>query len=116
MHSMLTRGLEVSLKFIKPAGLKATVRMDGNTADVRLFTRDASGRSVAREAPAAQVAIRQVVELRLPFRDLGVRTHTPVAFIVALNRGEVELEHHPRHRPIEFEVPDREFAAVNWTA
>jgi alpha-amylase/alpha-mannosidase (GH57 family) len=116
MHSMLTRGLEVSLKFIKPAGLKATVRMDGNTADVRLFTRDASGRSVAREAPAAQVAIRQVVELRLPFRDLGVRTHTPVAFIVSLNRGEVELEHHPRHRPIEFEVPDREFAAVNWTA
>jgi hypothetical protein len=39
-----------------------------------------------------------------------------VAFLVAVNREGAEVEHHPRHGPIEVEAPDREFPARNWTA
>ena len=116
MHAVLTRGLDLSLNFLKPAGLKVTVRVDGNGADARLTERDASGRWIAREVPGVEVGVREVVELRLPFRTLNVKPRTPIAFIVALNRGASEVEHHPRHGPIELEVPDREFAALNWTA
>jgi hypothetical protein len=57
-----------------------------------------------------------VAEVRVPFRVLGVAARAPLAFIVGLNRGGYEVEHYPRHRPIEFDVPGREFAALNWTA
>ena len=56
------------------------------------------------------------MELRIPFACLGVVSGAPVAFFVALNRGTAETERLPRHRPIEFEVPDIGFAARSWTA
>jgi hypothetical protein len=52
----------------------------------------------------------------VPFPTLGVRIGDPVAFFVTLTRDTTELEQHPRHLPIELEVPDRRFAARNWTA
>ena len=52
----------------------------------------------------------------MPFSCLGVRPHEPVAFFVTLSEGTVEVEQHPRHEPIQFEVPDAGFGARNWTA
>jgi hypothetical protein len=60
--------------------------------------------------------VSKVAELRLPFNCLGLRPGTPVSFLVALNRGAAEVEHYPRLRPIEFAVPDLQFAANHWTA
>ena len=115
MQSLLGREFDLSVNFLKPAGVRVTVRMDEATPEVRLVERDADGRWVALAAPDLQVAVGQVVELQVPFQSLNVRAHAPIAFIVALNRGSAEIEHHPRHRPIEFEVPDRQFTAANWT-
>jgi hypothetical protein len=39
-----------------------------------------------------------------------------VAFIVAINLRGAEVEHHPRHRPIELQVTDERFPSRNWTA
>jgi hypothetical protein len=62
------------------------------------------------------VAVGRILELRLPFRCLDVTTDAAISFIVALNRGGTEIEHYPRHRPIEFDVPDAQFPSRNWTA
>ena len=66
--------------------------------------------------PAWQRRSARSLELRIPFACLGVRPHDTVAFLVAVTREGAEVEHHPRHGPIEVEVPDREFPARNWTA
>jgi alpha-amylase/alpha-mannosidase (GH57 family) len=117
MDTLLSgRGLDLSVNFLKPPGVKITVTMGESAPELRFVQRESSGGWVAVEAPGMQGAVRQVVELAVPFRCLGVHAHAPVAFLIALNRGGSEIEHHPRHRPIEFEVPDREFAATNWTA
>jgi alpha-amylase/alpha-mannosidase (GH57 family) len=116
MRSMLEGGLELSLNFLKPAGLKVTVHVEGKASKARVAERDATGRWVSREDPGVLTNVGQVAEIRVPFGALGVSRPAPVAFIVALNRGGSEIEHYPRHRPIELEVPDREFAALNWTA
>jgi alpha-amylase/alpha-mannosidase (GH57 family) len=115
MQAVLTGGLDLSINFLKPAGLRVSVRVDGSVAEARLSERDASGQWMGRETPGVAIAVRQVAELRLPFGALNVKARTPVAFIVALNRGSAEVEHYPRHRPIELEVPDPGFAALNWT-
>ena len=68
------------------------------------------------ECPGLAAGMRRVLELQVPFAALGLKSPDPVAFFVVLTREAAELEHHPRHLPIEFEVPDRRFAARNWTA
>jgi len=116
MQAVLGRGVDLSINFLKPSGLKIAVRVDRTSVDAALLEREAGGTWRPRPAQGLAAAVRQVAELRIPFASLGVTLHEPVAFIVALNRGAAEIEHHPRHRPIEFTVPDREFAASNWTA
>ena len=116
MRALLASGLDLSINFLKPAGVKVTVRSNQGAIDVRVLERAASGEWTPGEPAGVAAAVGQILELQVPFRRLSLDALAPVAFIVALNRGAAETEHHPRHRPIEFTVPDREFAAVNWTA
>jgi alpha-amylase/alpha-mannosidase (GH57 family) len=117
MKDVLGDGVELSVNFLKPPGTRVVVRLgpDGKPS-LTLVERSKSGRWDAHECPGIKGSVHAVVELEVPFRCLQARTHDPIAFIVALNRDGAEVEHYPRHRPIEFDVPDEHFAALNWTA
>jgi hypothetical protein len=71
-----------------------------------------------RALPESRVhaAARRVAEVRIPFEVLGVRTGSDVALFVLLTREGAEIERHPRHQAIEFQVPDERFPARAWTA
>ena len=117
MREVLGPDMELTINFLKPAGLRAlvTVGEDG-TASARLVERGKAGTWDERDCSGIQAAVRSVAEVEVPFRCLKVRTHDAVAFLVGLHRNGTEIEQYPRHRPIELDVPDRHFAAVNWTA
>jgi alpha-amylase/alpha-mannosidase (GH57 family) len=115
MSELLSGALTLSVNFLKPAGARLEILpADGGGLKATLLERRES--PVRRECDGLALAVGRVLELQLPFRCLGVQTHSPVAFIVALHRGTSDVEHYPQHRAIEFAVPDRDFAAVNWTA
>ncbi len=107
---------DLSLNFLQPAGLQLVVRREGVEVRAELRARGTSALSEPRDSDGVTVAADGILELQIPFRSLGVETHAPVAFFVALNRGGSEVERQPQHRPIELMVPDRNFAAKNWTA
>jgi alpha-amylase/alpha-mannosidase (GH57 family) len=112
---LLGTGTVLTVRFMKPVGVRLSVEVLKGTTSARLFNRP---RDEWREAdhPGLAAAAGRVLELRVPFAALGLRTPDPVAFFIVLSRGAAEVEHFPRHLPIEFEVPDRKFAARNWTA
>jgi hypothetical protein len=115
MAEVLGLGVTVTVRFMKPVGLRIVVEVQKGMATARLSTRPRDDwREVA--CPGLTAAVGRVLELRVPFAALGLRTPDPVAFFVVLVRDAAEIEHYPRHLPIEFEVPDRRFAARNWTA
>ncbi len=116
VRELLSDDQQLSLNFLTPSGVRLTVSGRGGTPQVRLLERAADGKAVARICPDIQAATGRVLELRLPFRCLGATTHNTVRFIVALSRNGLEIEHHPRQGPIEFEVPDEQFPSRNWTA
>ena len=116
MHQLLAEGLDLTVRFLKPSGYRVMVRAVPGGIETRLLVRNADGDWEPLEPPGLKAAARRVAEIQLPFAAMGVSTHGPVAFIVTLHRGATEIEHHPRHRPIEFEVPDKDFASLNWTA
>jgi hypothetical protein len=129
MHEVLAGGLTLSLNFLSPADARVLIQsVDSDRYTVQVATRAGhhagagpgagfgAGAGELRPCRGAEVAVRRLVELKLPFTCLGLRPGAPVSFLVALNRGTTEVEHYPRLRPIEFAVPDVEFAASHWTA
>ena len=117
MKDVLGQQVEMSVNFLKPSGVRVLVRMDPNgKPSVKLVERGKAGTWSGRDCTGIKGSICTVAELEIPFRCLHVRTHDPVAFIVALTRDGAEVERYPRHRPIELDVPDEHFAALNWTA
>jgi hypothetical protein len=63
-----------------------------------------------------RAAVKQVAEVQIPLKSLGLTAHARVAFIVTLYRGVHEIEHYPASNPIELTVPGAEFWASNWSA
>jgi hypothetical protein len=115
MRRQTESGTEVRVKFLKPAGLQIVLK-GPQALSAGLEERGPDGVWRPRECPGVQAAAGSIIEVRIPFACLGARTHETVAFLVAVNRDGTEVEHHPRHGPIEVEAPDREFPAKNWTA
>jgi len=117
MDVVLTGGLSLSINFLNPAGVRMLVHSTGGSDyELGIVARSAAHAAEVRGCPGSSVAIRKVAEVKLPFRCLGLGAGASVSMLVALNRGGAEVEHHPRNRPIEFAVPDREFTASHWTA
>jgi hypothetical protein len=81
-----------------------------------MIDRPRGGRDTARTCADIKVAAGRLLELQVPFECLGVAKDANVAFLVAIIRRGAEVEHHPRHRPIELQVPDEQFPSRNWTA
>jgi alpha-amylase/alpha-mannosidase (GH57 family) len=103
---LLRTGLEVSLNFVQPAGLRVDVRENADmTLETRLVERLPTGDSRTRPDAGLRAAAREVLEVQVPFAALGAGARAPVAFFVTLRRGGVDLEQHPRNRLVEFEVP-----------
>ena len=96
-------GLDLSVNFLQPAGIRVLVHVEGQR--VTAVRRDAVP-SEPRDWPGLAVAVGRVVELQIPFGCLEIGPRAAVAFLVATNREGVEVEHHPRHRPIELTTPD----------
>ena len=117
MHEVLAQGLELTIRFLKPSGLRVLIQLDAEgTPQAHVLSRSPEGVWESGRCVGALAAVGRVAEVQIPFSCLRIIAHARIAFIVALHRGSTELEHHPKHQPIELDVPDRDFVAVNWTA
>jgi hypothetical protein len=64
---------------------------------------------------ASHAAIDRVVEVDVPFGDLGVQEGERVEFFVEVWEGRVELGRYPPDRPCSFTVPGRDFESRMWS-
>jgi hypothetical protein len=115
MAGLLASGLTVSVNIYKPAGHRIMVAGGGGHLTAELRTRHTGG-WVPQPCEGLAAAAGSILEVAVPFRGLGLGTGDTLAFFVGLNGPGGELEHHPRHRPIELSVPDPQFGSVSWTA
>ena len=119
MVDLLADGYEVSLKFLRPPGVRFSIRQTVGRLTARYWDRK-EGRPpqwTERGPGGAAVAAGAVLEMGLPFGDLGVGPGGALSFFVAVYDAEsAELERHPEHRPIDVQAPDARFEARNWNA
>jgi Glycosyl hydrolase family 57 len=115
---LLAVAIEFALTFVTPAAMRLSIRQDAGRLTAALWVRPPGElRWVRRDESDATVAAGTILELALPFADLGVQPGDALAFFVAVhNEHGVEVERHPAHRPIALTAPDALFGARNWRA
>ena len=111
---MLARSVECDVNFTAPAGLRLSVRGGGGSLTAALWERGGDGTWVPRDSGGIQCAAAEVLELSIPFSDLGARVSDPVAFFVSVQETDREREWHPVSRPIAVVVPGEDFEALRW--
>ncbi len=119
MVDLLADGYEVSLKFLRPAGVRFSIRQIVGRLTARYWDRkDGLPAQWTERGPGgAAVAAGAVLEMGLPFSDLAVAPGGALSFFVAVYDAEsAELERHPEQRPIDVQAPDARFEARNWNA
>ncbi|GEJ58645.1 glycoside hydrolase family 57 protein [Anaeromyxobacter diazotrophicus] len=65
-------------------------------------------------APLGRAAFARVMELALPFAELGLAPGERVALALHVLRGGVELERLPRAGYVTLTVPDQDFERIHW--
>jgi alpha-amylase/alpha-mannosidase (GH57 family) len=112
----LAQGLSCMVSFTTPADWRLVVTGTPRGAAVEVQQR-AAGDSWARFTSAKpRVAADEILEVAVPFADLGLGRNSPFAFFVTIQNRTSELERHPAHRPVESSVPEAAFEDVNWKA
>ena len=72
------------------------------------------GRRHVPDLAIVALTVGTILELALPFVDLGIQPEGSLAFFVAVSREGQEIERHPAQRPIALTAPDALFQARNW--
>jgi alpha-amylase/alpha-mannosidase (GH57 family) len=116
MRDLLVGTLGLTFRFLKPTGIQVLLRRDGRIADVLMVRRTPKGDWDVVTCANLTSAIGRVAEVAIPLTCLNAQAHDQLAFFVTLSEGTVEREQHPRHQPIELEVPDERFGVRNWRA
>jgi alpha-amylase/alpha-mannosidase (GH57 family) len=90
-------GLSINVTFLSPSGYRV-VADPLAPGGATLMVRGAVDAWEPRRCAGLEAAAGSVLELKIP---VDVFPDGALSFVVALTRGDTELEHHPRHRPIE---------------
>lgn len=106
--------VDVHVHFLEPRPAKLVFRLD--LPDPPQFTLRLSPDGTAFEPARSFDTIRRkkVIELAVPFKELGLHTGMRVQLVVTVVRGDLELDRIPHHRPLAFTVPDQTFEGAMW--
>ncbi len=119
VEALLASGHEVSLKFMKPEGVRFSVRQENGRLAAGYWDRR-NGTPHWLHTGSASFKAATVLEVALPLVDLASSAREPLrslAFFVAIYDPDGnEIERHPGNHPIEAETPDAWYVARHWTA
>jgi hypothetical protein len=115
---LLAAGMEFSLTFVTPAAIRLSIRQDAGRLTGAFWVRQPmEPQWVTRGTGGATLAAGTVLELAVPFAELGVQPGDAVAFVVAVYDDHgVEIERHPADRTVALTAPDALFGARYWRA
>ncbi|MEK6590560.1 MAG: glycoside hydrolase family 57 protein [Nitrospinota bacterium] len=62
------------------------------------------------------LAIKNIVEIAISFKDLNLEKNDVANFFVEFKKDKLEIDRYPRHKYITFKAPDENFENVIWSA
>ncbi|MBI5025345.1 MAG: hypothetical protein HZC12_01170 [Nitrospirae bacterium] len=108
--SEIFNGMTLSFQFIKPPHLKLDI--DRGQIEAKIYKRVNSEWQFYKAIE--NVAIKDILEVTVPFSELGVKQGDEIGFSLSLLKNGDEIEKWPWRGFISLEVPGPEFEAIMW--
>ncbi len=107
---------EVHVQFLEPSAAKLIFRLalPDPPQFVLWLSPDGTAFSPARSFDT--IRRRKVIELGVPFKELGLHAGMRVHLVIKVMQGDLEIDRIPQHRPLAFTVPDQTFEGMMWKA
>jgi alpha-amylase/alpha-mannosidase (GH57 family) len=102
MRTFLAADVRIRLRFLNPAGARVVVEAG---ALLRLERREPGGDWERVPCEGLAAAVGQILEVRVPIRCFELPPGARIAFVVVVEKGGMETEHHPPHTAIELQLP-----------
>lgn len=103
-----------TIDFIHPKNYKAEVDINGlSVAMASILGKDAKGGWVIK-ADIENIAVKDVVELAIPFKNLGLKSGDEMRFFITIVGDNLPPERWPRRGYIIENIPDKDFELYNW--
>jgi len=107
---------EVHVQFIEPRPAKLIFRLDLPEPAQFTLMHSPDGTSPPSARTYDSIRRKKVIELAVPFKDLGLDPGMLVRFVVKVMQGNLELERIPHEQHVTFTVPDQTFEGAMWRA
>jgi len=107
-------GLTFHIHIIKPRAERIEIEiLQPGKISAALYEKDDEGKW-EKVHEIDRVAVKDIIEIAIPFKVIKVSANEEVQFIVAVSRGEEEIERWPKRGYLSFDVPTEEFEAIRW--
>jgi hypothetical protein len=114
-QSLISREVEFTVEFLSPRRQRITFRGGAGTIEAR-FLDGGPGGWIEKPAHGVQIVAKRIVEMKVPFADLGSREHEQVEFMLTAVRKGRETERWPAYSVVQTRTPSADEDSIHWTA
>ncbi len=107
----LSEDTKFSVTFIKPSQFKVAITIQP-AVKAELLKKSDGDWVVIKEI--ADVAVQDIFEIGVPFRDIDAKEKDEIDFFVSIIKNDEEIERHPWRGYISITVPTPDFEAMMW--
>jgi hypothetical protein len=111
IQDLFTNGFQFQFLFLPSIILSIGYKEDGSVNLTLERERDDTWIIIEHHCEAG---IGNVLEIKIPFSDLDVKSGDTVRFRVTVSQNSVVFEEHPQSGSIHFQVPGPNFEQMNW--
>jgi alpha-amylase/alpha-mannosidase (GH57 family) len=108
----LSRVQQMRLHFLEPQGFEIQISDPGKPSMQARLLRNREALPKAR----VRVAVAQIVELTVPFADLGLEPDAPIHLFVEIVAEGQSVDRAPREGALEMRVPGPDYEKIMWQA
>ncbi|MBI3753912.1 MAG: hypothetical protein HY266_07735 [Deltaproteobacteria bacterium] len=105
---------DVIINFLFPKMRKIKLSIEGGKADAKILEKDSDTGEFVEKKKIESIAAKDVVELEVQFKTLGVKTGDEMRFFITIDGGERGLERWPSKGYVAVAVPSEDFEDYNW--
>ena len=114
LHDPNIKELTFSIHFLKPYTYRMDINIDPAEGTVTATLIKMAKGQEAAATKHTTIAVRDIIELAVPFTAIEAKPRDEVNIFVTIRRGDSELEKWPYRGYISFEVPTADFEAIMW--
>ncbi len=109
------RPLTFSVEFYAPTRAKVDISIvDDNGIEGKFFEKDPETNEWVAVADLDEIAVKEIIEMKIPFSLLKAQKHEDIHFMVKVKRDNFEFERKPDIGYFSFTAPDENYEAIMW--